>query len=340
MSMSKTLLGRLEKVDLAVAWEEGAEFTPWLTQEENLRQLSEILGMHLEYVPQEKKVGPYRPEVLCREKDTAEDHWVFFESQLEQSSSAKLGELITHAAGMDHVTVVWITAGFTDEHRAALDWLNNSTNENCHFFGVELELWRINNSPVAPTFTVVCKPNDWNKRLELTDQQQLQMDYWTAFRDVLAEQKSKLMLKSPKAKSWAGFPIGKAGFDLWTFMNARDKRIGIVLETYGGHAKAHFHLLKKEADAIHAELGEELEWDERPGKKGAYIMLRWHGVDPTDRADWRNQHEWLSAKLQKFYDVMAPRVQELDATEYFQDDEHADLTAVVFPADDLTLSTN
>lgn len=338
--MSKALLGRLEKVDLAEAWDKGTEFSPWLTQEENLRQLSEVLGMRLEYVPQEKISGPFRGEVICREKDNPGDHWVLFQSQLDQTNNAQLGEMITHNAGLEQVSVVWIAAGFADQHKAALDWLNNVTNERCHFFGVELELWRINNSPVAPTFTVVCKPNDWTKRLELNDQQQLQMDYWSAFRDVLAERKSKLQLKNPKAKSWAGFPIGKAGFDLWTFVNARDERIGIVLETYGGHAKAHFHLLKKEAEAIHRELAENLEWDERPGKKGAYIMLRWHGVDPSDQSKWREQHAWLADKLLRFYDVMAPRVQELDATEYFQDDEHADLTAVVFPADDLTFSTN
>jgi hypothetical protein len=235
------------------------------------------------------------------------------------------------------VSVVWIAASFTEEHRTTLEWLNAITGEKFNFFAVELELWRINNSPVAPTFTVVCKPNDWNKRLEMSDQQNIQMEYWTAFRDVLSEQKSKLLLKNPKAKSWAGFPIGKSGFDLWTFMNARDRRIGIVLETYGGHAKAHFHLLKKEQETIDQEVGDTLEWDERPGKKGAYIMLRWHDVDASNRSEWREQHLWLCEKLQKFYDSLAPRVQELDASEYFQDDEHADLTSVVFPTEELAV---
>lgn len=336
--MSRAFLGRLEKVELQVAWENGTDFTPWLTQEETLRQLSEILGMHLEYVPDEKRMAPSRADVLCRERDPAEDHWVLFDTQLTASTHDHLGQIIAHATGLENVTVVWIAAHISEAHRAALEWLNGVTDDRTHFFGVELELWRIDNSPVAPTFTVVCKPDHWDKRLELTEQQQLQLDYWSAFRDALAEKGSRLLLKSPTPRSWAGFPIGKSGFDLWTFVNCEDQRIGIVLETYGGHAKANFHLLQREAQAIHAEFGEELEWDERPGKKGTHILLRRHGTDPSERGSWTEQHAWLAEKLEQFYNVLAPRVQNLDTTEYFQDDEHTDLTAVIFPADDITLA--
>ena len=54
---------------------------------------------------------------------------------------------------------------FTEEHRAALDWLNKVTDEDIQFFGLEVELWKIANSPAAPKFNIVSKPNDWSRSI-------------------------------------------------------------------------------------------------------------------------------------------------------------------------------
>ena len=45
------------------------------------------------------------------------------------------------------------------EHVAALDFLNQNTTDDLNFFAVEVELWRIGDSPLAPKFEVVAKPN-------------------------------------------------------------------------------------------------------------------------------------------------------------------------------------
>ena len=63
----------------------------------------------------------------------------------------------------DAVTIVWIAERFTDEHRAALDWLNEVTNSEINFFGLEIELWRIGESNIAPKFNIVSQPNDWTR---------------------------------------------------------------------------------------------------------------------------------------------------------------------------------
>src|SRR5689334_7653054 len=156
------VLGRLERVDLRQAWStESGQFTPWLAAEDNVRLLGEAIGIDLEVEAQEKEVGPFRADILC--KDTATDSWVLIENQLERTDHVHLGQLLTYAAGLNSVTIVWIAQRFTDEHRAALDWLNEVTDERINFFGLEVELWRIGDSPVAPKFNVVSKPNAWTK---------------------------------------------------------------------------------------------------------------------------------------------------------------------------------
>ena len=155
-------LERLERVDLRNIREtEAQDFTPWLATEENLSVLADTLHMELELAVQETNVGPFRADILCRNADGGD--WVLIENQLERTDHSHLGQLLTYAAGLHAVTICWIADNFTEEHRAALDWLNEITDDRFQFFGLEIELWRIGNSPPAPKFNVVSKPNDWSR---------------------------------------------------------------------------------------------------------------------------------------------------------------------------------
>ncbi len=154
-------LGRIERVELRSIWtSEDKHFTPWLAQPENLKILEETLGIELELEAQEKYVGPFRADILC--KNTVEkDSWVIIENQIERTDHKHLGQLLTYAAGLKASTIVWISAEFSEEHRATLDWLNQMADKSARFFGLEIELWKIGDLPAAPRFNIVCQPNDW-----------------------------------------------------------------------------------------------------------------------------------------------------------------------------------
>ena len=97
--MNDEVLGRLERVDLRNIWNsEPAGFTPWLAQSENLEILADTLGIELELEAQEKEVGPFRADILC--KDMGTDSWVLVENQLERTDHTHLGQLLTYAAGL------------------------------------------------------------------------------------------------------------------------------------------------------------------------------------------------------------------------------------------------
>ncbi|MCA8834778.1 MAG: hypothetical protein K8953_06780 [Proteobacteria bacterium] len=193
-------LGRLERVDLRKVWEtEDRGFTPWLAEEGSLELLGEAIGMELELEATEKNVGPFRADILC--KNMYDDSWVLIENQLARTDHTHLGQIFTYAAGLDAVTMVWIASKFTEEHRAALDWLNSITDEEFRFFGLEVEAWKIGDSLAAPKFNIISQPNDWSKSVSqgarkisegaTSDTQAMQLLYWQDVVDYLKASASK-----------------------------------------------------------------------------------------------------------------------------------------------------
>jgi hypothetical protein len=315
-------LGRLERVNVRDVWVgEASAFTPWLAKAENLDLLSETVGIELELEAQEKDVGPFRADLLC--KNTADNSWVLIENQLERTDHTHLGQLLTYAAGLQAVTIVWVAQRFTEEHRATLDWLNEITDERFNFFGLEVELWRIGISPVAPKFNVVCKPNDWSKTIsdaakgfengELTETKQLQLEYWTELRKLLIDGGSFIKPQKPLPQHWYTFAVGRSYFHLSAVANTRDDWLAVMLVMTGPQAKPHFNMLKVERSAIESEIGAELLWEELPAKKESRVSLRLPVTDFTDRKLWPQQHQWIRQKLEAFHKAFSLRVKALDA---------------------------
>ena len=152
-------LARIENVgDLHKVWEhEAHDFTPWLA--ENISLLSCTLGINLEVRGQEAQVGIYSLDILAHDRD--HDRPVVIENQLGTTDHDHLGKLLTYAAGFDANTMIWIAGEFRDEHREALDLLNQRTDVETQFFGVEMELTKIGESLPAPSFKLVAIPRKW-----------------------------------------------------------------------------------------------------------------------------------------------------------------------------------
>lgn len=151
--------------DLRQVWEsETQDFTPWLSQPNNLELLGKVLNLDLEFQQREADVGPFQADLLCKEVNS--NRLVLIENQLEPTDHTHLGQILTYAAGLQAFTVVWIAKKFTEEHRATLDWLNSITdNSKVNFFGLEIELWKIGTSAPAPKFNVVVEPNNWRAQV-------------------------------------------------------------------------------------------------------------------------------------------------------------------------------
>lgn len=322
--MGSAELGRLQKVDLREAWlSEPADFTPWLAQPENLGLLSETIDIDLELESQEKSVGRFSADILC--KDTATGDWVLIENQLERTDHTHLGQLLTYAAGLNAVTIVWIAERFTEEHRAALDWLNERTDDKIRLFGLEIELWRIGNSPLAPKFNVVSKPNDWSrtvqheaiKSAELTETKQLQLKFWTGFREYMEEQKSFVRCQKPLPQNWTNHALGRSGIHLVSVVSTWDWETSssdpeIRAEVYmdGASGKQYFAAMLAQKEAIEEALGFPLVWYNPANKASCRIYTRLK-ADVTNVALWPQQFAWLKSKQESLHRVFAPLVKVL-----------------------------
>ena len=182
-------LSTLKKVELREEWKnEAADFTSWLAQDENLQLLSNEIGIDISLVQTEASVGKFSVDILAEEENTGRK--IVIENQIETTNHDHLGKIITYASGFDAEIVIWIVKDVRDEHKQAVDWLNDHTDDKINIFAIRMELWQIGDSPYAPKFQVISKPNDWAKaikksttRSELSDRQLMQLEFWNQFKE-------------------------------------------------------------------------------------------------------------------------------------------------------------
>ena len=316
-------LSRLEPVELREVWpNEAADFTPWLAEEENLSLLADTLNMELELEGREVNVESGIVDLLCRRVDNS---LVLIENQLEETDPDHLGRILAYAASLDADTVIWIARKFKDEHRAVFDRQNAITDERYQYFGVEIELWRIGDSPAAPRFNIVSMPNNWSRAVsqsvqragieELSGLPLFWQRFWTAFGEHMTTN-CQINAPRPASVGFVFFSIGKFGFRLKALVSKLRNQLVVRLDMYGLNAEAHFNLLIVDREEIENEIGElregaQLEWVEASNA----VVLTKHNTNPTDEEDWPDQHAWLAEKLKLFDRVFRDRIRNLNAAD-------------------------
>ena len=145
-----------EVQDLRKVWpHEALDFTPWLAKDENIAILANEIGMEIAVDGTESAVGDFSVDIIAT--DIATGQKVIIENQLEDTNHDHLGKLITYAAGKDAQTIIWVVKHAREEHRAAIEWLNNHTDDDIGFFLCEIHLYKVGGSNPAVKFSVIEK---------------------------------------------------------------------------------------------------------------------------------------------------------------------------------------
>lgn len=132
------VLGKLKKIDLREAWKhEALDFTQWLAKDENLALLSEEIGVDINLIETEANVGSFNVDILAEDSNGRK---IVIENQLESTNHDHLGKIITYASGYNAEIIIWIVKDVRNEHKQAIDWLNEHTDEKINFFAIKLEL--------------------------------------------------------------------------------------------------------------------------------------------------------------------------------------------------------
>ena len=311
-------LGTIKKVDIREVWpNEAADFTPWLA--ENLATLGKALGLDLEFQAQEAPVGGYSLDILAR--DVRSGRPVVIENQLGQTDHTHLGQLLTYAAGFDANVIVWIAKEFRDEHRQALDLLNHRTGEESEFFGVEVELWKIAESPAAVNFNLVSTPNEWRKQTvnspraggPVSEKGEKYREFFQGLIDTLRERHQFTNAKKGQPLNWYSFSAGRTGFSYGVSFN-RDGRARVELYIDTGERernKQAYDWLEDQKASVESELKVSLEWERLDSRRASSISVRRLGTIDDDPETLKALNDWMIEGLLDFRRVFGPRLAEL-----------------------------
>lgn len=304
-------LGKLEKVkDLRSIWpHEANDFTKWLAKEENLNTLGEEIGIDIELMSREAKTGSFSTDILAAESNT--DNKIIIENQLEQTNHDHLGKIITYASGHDAKTIIWIVKEAREEHRQAIDWLNEHTDDEINIFLCKIELWRIGDSAIAPKFQIVSSPNNWTKTIkrslnnEMTSTKMLLYNYWTKLKEEIDKNYPIFNSRKPRASNFYDIAIGSGLAHISLTLN--NQKSEVKCQIWINDSKPLFDYLHESKDKIEEELGCELEWGRLDDKKASYISTIINS-NIRDESNWNKLITWQLDTASKFYDVFADRI--------------------------------
>lgn len=299
-------IGMLEEIDIRELWKhEQYNFSNWLAEPENISYLNDILGLTLVDINKEMYVGSYRCDIVA--KDETNDTTVIIENQLEETNHDHLGKIITYASGLDAKVVVWIVKKAKEEHRSAIEWLNNNTRSGIDFFLLEIHAYKIGDSDPAPKFEIIEQPNDFIKYSKVSPTQEFnksqseRINFWTMFNERIIAKGKPFNTRKPTTDHWYNVAIGSSSCFISIALVNSDSYVGI--ELYIPNDKELYDSLFTHKDEIQKQIGLELDWERLDGKKASRIKYKIYGLDFDNHDNYPQLMDEIIEKVILFRNV-------------------------------------
>jgi len=276
----------------------------------------EVLGLDLELTQREASAGDFSVDLVAR--DLGRDRVVIIENQLEPTDHTHLGQLITYAASREAGVVIWISRYFREEHRQALDWLNRIHEGHTEFFGIVLELLRVDDSKPAANFRLVAFPNQWTRAAatpstEVSPKRAAYQRFFQRLLDELRERHKFTNARAAQPQSWYSFSSGVRGFS-WAicFALAGRVRAELYIDTQDAdHNEQILDALLKDRTTFEKDFGDPLEW-ERLDEKRAYRIACYRSGSIEDSTEKLEEIQaWAVDHLLRLKKVFGSRLRDL-----------------------------
>ncbi|WP_323796643.1 hypothetical protein [Nisaea sp.] len=290
--------GTLVDVPLREAWmHEAHQFTPWLA--DHLDQLSREIGLELELEGREVAVESFSADILAR--NLGDGSLVLIENQLEKTDHTHLGQILTYLAGLEASTVIWIASEFREAHLSAVNWLNEHTTEEFAFIAVRVKVVRIGDSPLAPVFDVLARPNQWDRKVKsmaresasgpISEITKFRESYWAHLID---RYPGEAQLGHARTSSrWLSFP--ELGLIVTQFVG-QDK-IGVFIRgPRAGDRESTVITLETNRDQLDKTIGVPFE----DGGKTNYFYMQTLSINGRDPKNWDRMADWHHEMTEKY----------------------------------------
>lgn len=305
-------IGKLQEVEIRDLWHhEQYDFSAWLVKDDNIALLNEKLGLTLVDINTEAYVGAYRCDIVAVDETTGIK--VIIENQLENSNHDHLGKIITYASGLDAKVIVWIVKEARDEHRSAIEWLNNNTSKDINFFLIELHAYKIGDSDPAPMFQIIEQPNDFikesknNKSADAMNKRQSErVEFWTLFNEHIINRGKPFSVRKATTDHWYDIAIGTSAAHISVTLVNKDSFVGV--ELYINSNKALFDKLYEDREEIEKQLGFKMDWQRLDTAKASRILYRINGLNFDDHSNYDALIDEAIDKVIKMKTVFQDRV--------------------------------
>ena len=308
-------LAKLSEQDIRGIWpRDEQDLSPWIKS--SAEELSSALGLEIQFDEAEAPVGNFRLDLAGM--DSLSRKPVVVENQFGKSDHDHLGKLLTYAAGREAGVLIWIATEFQEPHRAALRWLNSVTGEDLVFYGVQLEVFRIDDSKPAPKFTVVVWPPEEKRPKPAgpddSPRGRAYRDFWTRFLQHVRDKYPGLTrAKVPNAANWFSTGIGFGSFSVGSTFTG-DGRFRVELYIDSGNKEQNerlFMRLKESENSIDQELGATLVWDELAVRRAYRIYLPREGTVDDSPEQLKEYIVWGAREMARFKEVFRPLLAQL-----------------------------
>jgi hypothetical protein len=289
---------------------EAHNFTHWL--EQNIDALSERLGIHLTVIEREKAVGSFSLDLFCEDGN---GYPVIIENQLEKTDHDHLGKLLTYLVNLDAKAAVWVATEVRQEHLKVINWLNEYAGNGIGFYFVKVEAIRIGNSPFAPLFTVLARPDVQAREVgeekkEFAERHTLRLLFWE---QLLAKSKTVTKLgsnRSPSKDHWLTIASGRSGIGYNYLIQKEWAGLDVYIDVGDPiRNKQIFDQLFAQKDDIEAEFGDTLDWRRMEDKRASRIVKQYinHG-NLIEQERWDELQELMINAMIRFERAFSRRI--------------------------------